>query len=1804
MAIQVSCPKSGCGKVFRLKDELAGKKVKCSACGTIIEVSAAVGAEAPSGGKSGAQPPRHPGVAQVGKRQKQGIPVLPLVIGGAVAVVIIVVLVFGGIWVAKSLKERARKREEAEQAQVAEAEESTGEESAGPAEPEIEGRPAPVPESELGVVSEEEQNLREATEAYAEELTNVMKDLRSASPEEMAARWAKLYEYCEEKGLETEAERAWFRAVFLNPSASATNKILGRTETFEGEPVTPEQQKFLETLVPPTLEVMNYNPYAPSMQVSVEGSPPTTLRRGRSARFRARKPIVTIKADYGAGAAGKPMEFDVPVAHGFDYTIRIQAPIGLARVPLSDVKLFYKGWQELQQAMRADGTLIEDRLQEGGWVQEGQSWKKGFEISIPSGPAMGGGRYDGPPPGMIAPEPIPFTARLDSQQKVIEVQLGALTLSRTARGALYVQGQGNTCRVIGVLAVGEVQHLAGRPHVVHYGTAEQPIEITAESRQSAALVSGGLQYSIDEQIAEPLLNIFATIDGDVAGWRKAKRITEEKKTLKDEYEYMEAEGELLGGWHAAIRLANRTGELGAKAGAELEIQDAAAKLGDHADKAKALGLSDRGVYLYLNYPRFRRALAAALAPDADKLFKALETLCKLQPVEIDLTDEEPQGGMDSQEMRQMMRRMGPLARRSRDTDAPELSEKQGLLLRLRLLRVFPAEFALQTVNRMWNSLDLESKTAAMRSLAAIGGPEIVAFLGKQSERSGDEEVVIQALLCLGKIGTSDAMSYLDNPAVLPGIRAARLAAFCLAGDLQYINSLQEKLDEGESEMREKFPYFLDDMASAPAMHAWRKAIDYYGEGEANAQIAWMLARMSGESSMYLINRLLEKGGEIYPYMLERIRPSEAILLVRSMGEMLRKGQGDPMAAARLLAGTGRSDAFLQLKAAVVNARRPEGLVGLAQIGSKEAFQVAAKMPDVLDFQSLKEIFEDWRGDDAPEGVLQLRDGVDRAGAVEFLKMALVYNRDWKVKLAAAKMLIDIGAKPDAASLFALASGPALSTEKPKRARRRVVFTTGPQGMMGPGMMAPQTQHDYKSAPPGSWRQRPEPEMPTFAPGSRRSAREAEEGPLTFAGDPRLVALQFLIKAPDRSILEGLETLVDTSTETSLRAEAMKVIASIGGEEAVDFLRQKVATIGSEADLQEALANLDFQIGAVVALAMTSQQEAATILFDLYGLTPPEEIGVPAEGAPGAETATGSGPDRFALRPGELPPGEYDAGRGGRGGPQYEPPPPEAPAPLQWEMRVRAAASMGFFELGRERKLNEILTDRDFHTRLMERLIRYVDQPGPPDVAGAGELLAQVKASSVRALGRLGGLTHGAEVVLLNRLALQFEERPAPRRRRAIGPSYMVGPATGNTSQEPERQPQIVNKALLHAIVDMAEDIFEPEAIRTTLEKLPGVLAKDKELQAVWNELAPRLADKASPGAFALLNYTHEFLTSSTLKKLVEVTDTKPAASLGLGYYQFLARTAARASVTGPTYAGLQDMPPMFMGPGGPGEYYQQPSAPQLRNAAERVLHWQNALRRVLEWDVPNPQMDRWVEDMRFRYGCLQRIERGPSPLASAALSDEDIGLLENTTLGPAAALVLGQKSPEFDVAGHLKSLVTEDEAMSEQMIAMRQVARGPQVSVRNVVAAARRLAGAGGKDVLQHILHPPEMERTTGGGGAATQIQRQLAMEMGTAGQTQRSAEDSLRERIYAARALGSMGALDVLQQGAAKTKEVAFEGYVYLPPQRDPVGLLTAAKRASRVRLSATRRRRGAADKREKIDDLIEKAYRILMKRFTEAES
>ncbi len=74
MPIKVKCPNADCGKVAAVKDEFAGKRAKCPACGTIMTIPSASGVAAPAAAAAPARRPAPPPPADEGFEAPQPAP--------------------------------------------------------------------------------------------------------------------------------------------------------------------------------------------------------------------------------------------------------------------------------------------------------------------------------------------------------------------------------------------------------------------------------------------------------------------------------------------------------------------------------------------------------------------------------------------------------------------------------------------------------------------------------------------------------------------------------------------------------------------------------------------------------------------------------------------------------------------------------------------------------------------------------------------------------------------------------------------------------------------------------------------------------------------------------------------------------------------------------------------------------------------------------------------------------------------------------------------------------------------------------------------------------------------------------------------------------------------------------------------------------------------------------------------------------------------------------------------------------------------------------------------------------------------------------------------------------------------------------------------------------------------------------------------------------------------------------------------------------------------------------------------------
>lgn len=220
-----------------------------------------------------------------------------------------------------------------------------------------------------------------------------------------------------------------------------------------------------------------------------------------------------------------------------------------------------------------------------------------------------------------------------------------------------------------------------------------------------------------------------------------------------------------------------------------------------------------------------------------------------------------------------------------------------------------------------------------------------------------------------------------------------------------------------------------------------------------------------------------------------------------------------------------------------------------------------------------------------------------------------------------------------------------------------------------------------------------------------------------------------------------------------------------------------------------------------------------------------------------------------------------------------------------------------------------------------------------------------------------------------------------------------------------------------------------------------------------------------------------------------------------------------------------------------------------------------------------------LEMVRFRWRCLKLLCRGPADKVDRLLTDERMGLLGGSIFGQHAALVLKRHSPGYDMVGYLKWRYAVKPTAGER---------------RAVIAVARKLASPEMAEMLGEFLLPPQAAAAEAEkrpeAKASTQRTGQPPRPPGhrpaspaddqplrtrSPGSRQETAAAPVDVTPFVARALGSLGRLDILQKAfrikvsgrvrvyayPASIRAAALEGIAYLPSEEESVAALGALK-------------------------------------------
>jgi len=1388
MPLKVTCENPNCGAVFEVPDEEAGTVVACPKCGEPVEVPGGgetAEVQRSDGRKGVAHPARlrcpncgallgvrdavcpkcgadvRTGAAMQVRKAKKRMPLVPIAIGGGivVALAILVGLILLAVKLASGGKEEAEQGKPAAQQAVV----------ASVAAPEKE-KPKPkfqLPEELLGELPAREERAKQAVSAYLERLKETLAHVRTDTPEQMARRWADLYAFCRDNGLNSEAELCWYSAVRLDPSDPEVNATLGRTETFEGVPVLPEQKQFLESLQP-EVRVVNHDPQLARHAVRL-GSTRRPLPPGGTVTLTPAPGQALIEIISDDSTARAIERIALPAHRGLVCTVELKDPVLLGTVPYAELE---KVFAAVRQGQTVEGVRLEPAPQGSG---------------------------------------------------VLSASAGKLSVVGMNQAPLKMQvaGGGRYLDVFGTIRIGDPYGDEGQ-RVLHPG-AGAPLRLSLDVAARRAALDTGYYYVLHVDLADRLWEALAVADGDFGSEWARRRLSERFEDVELANNEAEASGKLLGPWQATARAFDQMNRLRRQLMDELQLQDRAAALADGLDKTRVLGVQDRLKHLGLNWPRFRKALAQLTGDYHEAILGQIDQMGTEAETPQQQGPRGPRRGPTGYAALGFAPRAAATPTKSEfEPSELGLTKQERLYVRMRALALLPASVAIQQVQAAWPELDKEARTAALASLDRIGGSQVVYYLGNLSRAAGKPDVIMMALLSLGAVGTPQALTYCDAPAVLPQVKAASLAAKALAGDPDALQQVPAFLKSADSSQRSAFVQFASQIETPATVLVLADLIDVVSDADSQKRIADALTRIGGHTCMAQLVRLMKKSNQLWPDMLERIAPEEATLLVRRVGHAIANNPDEK--AMRWLDRVAPQAALAYCKAAAINQGKVAALRHLALKGSAEALRAAAEAAGRTTLALLDELRQDWFVRRGERWAWQ--QGVDTAAATEFLKQAFMTGGNPKVRLAAAELLVRAGEKPDAEALLALAA----EEEKKEQA--------APPGGRGPRRGPPR---GMRMGPPPGVRRGPPAGIP-MGPGAAAPAKPEQYKPSKFEEPVRtplapvgekleaktqLYALYVLSQVADEQASARLRELVSGYRDLQLRAAGMRALADIGGEANLAFLRDGATqTKASYESADDLLSTLQNRLAALRALGAAGDTDFVPRLLDILTEQPPP-----------AESVNKAGDDYPELSG-------------------------------WWQLRLRAGACDCLAALCRHKQLIELTGDSTLQRQFVQTLVGLLKQPGSklPSLEDARKNLI---AHAVRALGRCASFYDADVELVLRQLAMsvrQPEQARRPMMTRGFRPTGpMARPSRRARTEKPKVPVLKLRTALQDAVVHMA---VRGDGV-SIFGQVPGLVPTSGKATAELQSLLLELAEAPTPELVVLVNMVFGTLDVPTKEELFE-----------------------------------------------------------------------------------------------------------------------------------------------------------------------------------------------------------------------------------------------------------------------------------------------------------------------------------------------
>jgi hypothetical protein len=1744
MAVTVTCENPECGIVFEVGTEKIGETAFCPKCGSPTLVTGPQVGPAAEAEEAEAAPPAQPAAAGPDdgimlpptKQQcpncgtvigadlsvcpecgastrapaaaagKEGPDLTPLLIGGGIVVALAVLV--GLIVVAvKLLSERGLMAEEP-------APPPPPPPPAEPAEPE-EALPAvQLPQELLDELAEEEQQLRQAVAAYRERLSEVLADVRRAGGREMAARWADLYVFCRDNGLQTEADQCWLRAATLAPTDAEVNGKLGRTATFAGHPVTPDQKAFLETLGP-KVRLVNRDPTLDNHVAGVGGRATEPLGWSAPIKFDVETGPVRVSVQPRSGE-GPVRELSMDARRGIAYTITLLQNAAAPAPDFSDLSSLY--------AVIGQGGAVRGVAVERDWQGNVKSARAG-SVSVRG----------------LGDEPV------------------RLQLSR----------DGAVLTVDALLTIGDAYSDEGadafRPG------ADEPLRFAIQPASQQAFMQGGFYYKLRLDLVEGLWGVVGTAQGDLGSEWARRRLAAAMEDVAVETAEREARGEFVGPWQATAHMAERLADLERRVTADRSLQDWAAERPDYLDCVRARGLAQRQERLYLNWPRFRMAMGPVLQDAGPTVF-----------AELKLITEKPEEAPEPAPSRRPARGRrgpppgygpsastgppewvreagfagtGPREQRRDSVEPPpvELSAAEAVYARLQLAGVLPDGMAMQEVRGSWSGHDMQQRQAAMLALERMASPQAVALLGQVTRESRNTELVTGAMMSLGAIGTPPALEYCEGPAVVPAVRAAALAARAVAGDPDALAELPRFVQSVDPATRESLLNFVTAMDTPGTLPVLSWAIDTYTDSASRNKIALALVRIGGHAAVAELDRLMAKGGDVFPRLLAKLATADLALVKRRIGEALvTRKVGEPGLDFMLREGSPLGRAYVEAAARRGN---PAALDHMYRLGTAEALETATGSAGSVDLDKLKELRRWWF--DEADGKLAWKGGVDAAAGTAFLHEAMKSAQEAKVKLAVSWMLHQTGQQPDLEILLALAKEPPrdLAPEEAGAPARRGPPRGGPPRRMGgppPGMRGP----------PGT-------AAPTadYKPASFEEPKGAVLLPRGFEldGDVRLYALGMISLRGDEEAMGQLRKLADGYGRIEYRTATLRALANRPMTENLEYVRARAMARSESYERPSVFWDeLEDRIAAMLALGEEQDVEFLPNLLDvLHEQTPPEDgIGQLSQ--------------------------DYEDVDG------------------FWRTKLYEGGCKALAAMCAEKQLFDLTADAELQRQIVERLVALIERP-----VSRKESLAtarrDLKAEAIRAFGRCADPYSPDTRIVVNRLAMQVKPaESAPRRgppdmsRRGRGGRGRGAPRPRASDSSPD--------ALWAAYRDAVAHLAVRGAGLDLLRQTPGLLPSAGSTSGAWSALMRRMADAPTSEYFALLNMVRGSLSPEARRGIFDGVQGK-ASAYDLGYAQFAAeeiRVSLRRPEAEAAPAGRRASTRTVMPPGMqerierireeaiaramsrvPGRGRPTPREPE----AKSVGYSRQGPRRQDDWsyDLGSLARSAAADQKRWEQAAARLKEASSSVLLALGGS----GVASLPTYGPAAASLCAERAPSVrsQVLGDLRDVLLGRAASAAGPAVLMPGPRSPGAPApsstpseagpdtqRAAVSAVRRIGGEEAARILFDALAGPEAPPQPAAGvpvrggpppGVRMPPVSRPRGGIPTAAPARPAGRPSVLARLVG-RALGSMGRDDLLQaalnaQGRRRFTEdpeavqrAALEGMAYMPKEKQPIQMLS----------------------------------------------